>query len=327
MKFLTLHPTFRRTAVSVLLMASAVSAFTILSKPLSVYAAGGTPVEVKPAPGANDSSFTPLTRLPGVRDLNQGPTSFPNFLNQIYRLLIGVSAVLAVIMIMYSGIEFMRSTGSVSTNEKAKSRLQNAIFGLILVLSPTIVFSIINPDILNLDIGKEIENLKPTNAPQGLTDDAKKALNDPSASEKYGCNIYSQFRIESDGGANSSADVACKDGFINVPASCCSSQTGQTVNYRTQACCAKTGDVQYLLVYSYLRTPTKDNPSPVCTSYKYINYANLDKCQQGKADGQSIVKGGAANYTFSKFQVVKDCEAVTDLSYKPPSGPGICTTP
>lgn len=110
-------------------------------------------------PGSATGSFVPLTHLPQIQSLasSQG---FGTFVNTFYKILIGVGAVLAVLMIMYAGFEFMRSTGSVRTNEKAKSRIQNALLGLLLILSPVIVFNIINPNILNLNLGTEFENLK-----------------------------------------------------------------------------------------------------------------------------------------------------------------------
>ncbi len=104
--------------------------------------------------GSNASStggFVSLTQLPAISDAAD-TNSLPQFLNTLYKICIGVGAVLAVLMIMFAGFLFMTSRGSVSSNEKAKSYIQNAVLGLILLLSPTIVFGIINPDILNLDL-------------------------------------------------------------------------------------------------------------------------------------------------------------------------------
>lgn len=90
-------------------------------------------------------------------DITEGVTdaaNLPDFLNNIYRYGVGIAAILAVIMITIGGFKYM-------TSEIPGMRLQNrgdilrAIFGLLLVLAPFIVFSIINPDILELDAGLE----------------------------------------------------------------------------------------------------------------------------------------------------------------------------
>lgn len=110
---------------------------------------------------SEDTAFKPLTQIPQIKELASAQGT-PAFFNQLYKIAIGVAAVLAVLMIMYSGFQFMTSQGSVTSNEKAKNRLQNAIFGLVLVLSPVIVFSIVNPKILSLDFTSDIANLQPS---------------------------------------------------------------------------------------------------------------------------------------------------------------------
>lgn len=108
--------------------------------------------------GGTGSTFVPLTQLPGIGSVATAD-SFSSFLNTLYKICIGAGAVLAVLMIMYAGVLFMTSQGSVSSNEKAKSYIQNALLGLLLVLTPTIVFGIINPSILNINIGAEFSKL------------------------------------------------------------------------------------------------------------------------------------------------------------------------
>lgn len=135
--------------------------------PVAVYAqTTPNPTAVTPAnTGSNsgtaagtETNFTPLTQLPGIQSISTA-SSFTSFLNTLYKICIGVGAVLAVLMIMYAGVLIMTSSGSVSSNEKAKNYIQNAILGLVLVLTPTIVFGIINPRILNIDIGAEFKLL------------------------------------------------------------------------------------------------------------------------------------------------------------------------
>jgi hypothetical protein len=139
-------------------------AATPAAQPVVVAPAGTAGVPVTPGPaaqsGVSDSAFKPLTQLPGIQQAASSDT-LPQFLNQVYKICIGLGAGLAVVMIMYAGFQIMTSQGSVSSNEKAKTRIREALFGLLLILAPTILFTIINPDILKLNLN--VTGLESTN--------------------------------------------------------------------------------------------------------------------------------------------------------------------
>lgn len=101
-----------------------------------------------------DRSFAPLTSIPGLDAAGDSP-DITAFLNQLYKICIGAAAGIAVLQIIRAGIYFMTNKGSISENEKARELLQGSVFGLILVLSPVIVFGIINPKILELNFNAE----------------------------------------------------------------------------------------------------------------------------------------------------------------------------
>ncbi len=116
----------------------------------------GTTPDVSPTTGSGGSnafSFVPLTNIPGLTNLsNVGTTAgLSAFLNQLYKLCIGAAAALAVLQIMRAGIMYMGGD-SITEKKQAKTLIGLSIGGLILVLTPVIVFSIINPKILNLTI-------------------------------------------------------------------------------------------------------------------------------------------------------------------------------
>src|SRR3990167_3584126 len=104
---------------------------------------------------AQPSGFTALAPIPGLTDIS--PTavvnsdSLANFFNNLYKYVIGIAAILAVIMIIWGGLEYS-TQDSVSKKSDGKERILQAIFGLVLVLSPVLIFSIINPSILNLSL-------------------------------------------------------------------------------------------------------------------------------------------------------------------------------
>lgn len=111
-----------------------------------------------------DTAFVPLTSIPGIAQAGNIDT-LPEFLNNLYKLAIGAAAVLAVLQIVRAGIVYMGGD-SVTEKKEAKQLITYAIGGLVLVLSPVIVFSIINPDILSLKIGR-FDELRPV--PQATT--------------------------------------------------------------------------------------------------------------------------------------------------------------
>jgi hypothetical protein len=96
------------------------------------------------------SGFIPLTNIP-ILEQTGNSFSLDQFLNGLYKICIGIAAVLAVLQIMRAGIMYMGGD-SVTEKKEAKNLIAMAIGGLILVLSPVVVFSVINPEILSLKI-------------------------------------------------------------------------------------------------------------------------------------------------------------------------------
>jgi len=74
-----------------------------------------------------------------------------NFFNRLYTVSLWVGAFIAVVVIAYAGIEYMLSE-AVPGKLDGKKRIQDAILGLLMLLSIYIFFNTINPNILNLEI-------------------------------------------------------------------------------------------------------------------------------------------------------------------------------
>lgn len=107
--------------------------------------------------------FVPLAEIPGLTSgVTANSEGLAQFFNNLYRYLIGLAAVLAIIEIIWGGLE-MATKDSISKQSEGKERIQEAILGLVLVLSPVLVFSIINPSILNLSV-----NLSPLDTKSGI---------------------------------------------------------------------------------------------------------------------------------------------------------------
>ena len=97
------------------------------------------------------------------------------YLNIMLRIFIGICSVLAVIMIVIGGLEYMTSE-LLESKAHGRERIKNAIFGLILALGSWTLLNTINPDLLKTDFSSiktaEIEIIEedaiqatPTNTP------------------------------------------------------------------------------------------------------------------------------------------------------------------
>lgn len=120
------------------------------------------------APHVLAQGFVPLAPIPGLTDISPtsiiDPNTLATFFNNLYKYLIGLAATLAVIEIIWGGLQYA-TTESIGNKEEGKNRIRQAIFGLVLVLSPVLVFSIINPSILNLSLNLPPINLNTPPAP------------------------------------------------------------------------------------------------------------------------------------------------------------------
>jgi hypothetical protein len=138
------------------------------------------------APHVFAQGFVPIANIPGLTDSTSVNSTLQNgfagFLNNLYKYLIGIAAILAVIEIIWGGLE-ISTQDSVSKHSDGKERIQQAILGLILVLSPVLVFSIINPSILNLSLN--LPKLStPSAAPTTLP-----ANQPPVTDQNSGCSV------------------------------------------------------------------------------------------------------------------------------------------
>lgn len=122
-----------------------------------------TPTTVNSGNSNSSTGFVPLAPIPGLDDNLGGSASASNlagFLNNLYKYLIGLAAILAVIMIIWGGIEYA-TQDSISSKSNSRHRIEQALLGLVLVLAPALVFTIINPSILNLSLNLPVIQVAP----------------------------------------------------------------------------------------------------------------------------------------------------------------------
>ena len=104
--------------------------------------------------GVGNAGSSPL--LSKLFDPNT--TSLAQFFNTLFKAAIVIGAILAVLRLGYAGALYMGSD-LVGNKGKARSIISEVVLGLLLLLGVWLILNQINPDILNLDI---LRNIKPT---------------------------------------------------------------------------------------------------------------------------------------------------------------------
>ncbi len=78
------------------------------------------------------------------------------YINIIFDLFIGICAVLAFVMLVIGGIQYMGSE-LISSKEAAKSQATNAILGLLVAFSAWLILNTINPKLLDFCLDKNLQ--------------------------------------------------------------------------------------------------------------------------------------------------------------------------
>ena len=108
---------------------------------------------------STNSNYCLLAPLPGLGDSVDTTQGVGSYINVLIKITIGLISVLAVVMLVVGGIEYMVSNIA-GEKASAKSRMTNAIFGLILMLSSYLILNTINPKLVNLSVGIAPTTLK-----------------------------------------------------------------------------------------------------------------------------------------------------------------------
>lgn len=143
-----------------------------------------------------DTTYTPLAKLPGfegsfdTKPSPSNPCPFGKYINVLIKLFIGIAAVLAMVMIIIGGIQYMTSD-LISSKEAGKKMILNAVLGLILALGSWAILNTLNPQLLKACLG---------NLPE-----AKITIDNETELDAW--NKYSNL---------SSKSNSCKEGYVNV---------------------------------------------------------------------------------------------------------------
>ncbi len=172
-----------------------------------------------------------LAPLPGIETVprNQG---FADYAQIIINLIIGFSALLAVLMFMIGGFTYMTGD-SIGSKSEGRGIMTNAIFGFVLLLASYIILQTINPELLKLDLNVQ-QVIVPADdggetgdgGGSGGTQTASQAANNALAKQMFG----EAFSVNK-GGCINEAQTNCtsldvrdgtRNGIINLQNRCSS---------------------------------------------------------------------------------------------------------
>jgi hypothetical protein len=88
----------------------------------------------------------PFRVLVGIPGIDPNNTNMGQYINALYILSISIAALLAVIKIIIAGVKYMLSD-VVTSKAEAKSDIQGALIGLLIVISAVVILETINPQL------------------------------------------------------------------------------------------------------------------------------------------------------------------------------------
>lgn len=101
-------------------------------------------------PATPPGNYNVLVPLPGIGEGNTS-TNLGTYIPAVFRLSMGVAAVLAFVMITFGGITYATSD-ALSGKEQGREFLTNAVVGLVLVIASYAILNTINPNILKIQL-------------------------------------------------------------------------------------------------------------------------------------------------------------------------------
>lgn len=101
--------------------------------------------------------YKPLVGIPGLDP--SGNYTLPEYINAVYAIIVGLGAVYGVFKIAFIGFKYSLSE-SIIAKVDARSEISGVLLGLFILLIPYIVLFTINPDLVKMDVLKDLGKIK-----------------------------------------------------------------------------------------------------------------------------------------------------------------------
>lgn len=97
-----------------------------------------------------NTDYILLAELPNLKSVPQAK-ALEVYIPYIFNLAIGLSAVAAVVMIVFGGLQYM-TTDALQGKQQGRERIMNAVKGLVLVITAYLILFTINPNLLEINL-------------------------------------------------------------------------------------------------------------------------------------------------------------------------------
>ena len=144
---------------------------------------------ITPSTNGDIGIYEPISPIPGIGGTINLKENTGNYFQKMFQFALGIAGILAVLMIVIGGIQYMMSDAFTS-KEDAKKRIWGALWGLLLLFASVIILETINPALLNLQLG--LPALNPSAPP---------SIPQPAYSEREVVNIPPNFHCKDVKGA------------------------------------------------------------------------------------------------------------------------------
>lgn len=137
---------------NIVLLMSIMSSFIILG--------GMVDLVLVSAQETGGKQYTLLAPLPFANE--KGQVTIDTYIPGVFNLAIGIAGVLAVLMIIIGGVEYI-TTDAIQGKTDGKARIQNALWGLLLALVSYILLHTINPKLTMFDLNVKTTTIQNNN--------------------------------------------------------------------------------------------------------------------------------------------------------------------
>lgn len=98
------------------------------------------------------TDYTLLAPLPGGSEqIPAGTEGFVTYISQLFTFLLSAAAILALVMLVIGGLQYLGSAGNPQMISDAKGRITNALLGLLLAVAAWLILITINPALVSLN--------------------------------------------------------------------------------------------------------------------------------------------------------------------------------
>lgn len=103
--------------------------------------------------GLDTDLLVPIGGLGGTGNL----PSLPEYIQALYTWGVGAAALLAVLMLVVGGFQYVLSAGNFGSTEAAKNRMTSAVYGVVILLGASLILSLVNKDLTDISLASPRE--------------------------------------------------------------------------------------------------------------------------------------------------------------------------